>query len=235
MINKSGCYLLILLFSNALFSQNQEEIDYWDHWLVLSNRVQVDGGEKWRHSHDLQFRANNDLGSLDRIFYEGAFFYSPNKKWDIVPDFRISRKPTEMEYRPGFGLSKKMFWGGDSLLKKHSLVHQIKYQTDITTEEAKHGLRYILFYNYFASKKVLLGAFGGGFYRWSAEFTGMQFYRAGLNISFLFNEYNTLSILEAIGFENQGDYWSYAHFPMLQLVVRIKKNYKYRETMIFSF
>tara|TARA_B100000809_G_C15133504_1_gene529499 strand:+ start:3173 stop:3874 length:702 start_codon:yes stop_codon:yes gene_type:complete len=230
------CIFLLFLFLLTLtgFSQ-EEEIDYWDHWFILSNKVQFDGGEKWRHSHDFQWRANDNVKSLERIFYEGAFIYSPNSKWDLFPDLRISSKPTEIELRPGFGVSRKTYWGGDSLRKGHSLVQQLKYQSDITANEVQHGIRYILFYNYFLSEKVLIGALGGGFYRWSAEFSGAQFYRVGGSISFLFNDYNTLSIIEAIGFENQGAYWTYAHFPMVQLTIRIRKNYKYRETMIFSF
>lgn len=52
--------------SLTYWSHGQEDaIDYWDHWFVLSNKVQVDGGETWRHSHDLQWRANNNVKSLE--------------------------------------------------------------------------------------------------------------------------------------------------------------------------
>lgn len=224
---------LLLIFSN-LFAQ-EDEAGSWDHWFVLSNKVNVDGGEKWRHSHDLQIRLNDNARSLDRMMYEGAFTYSPNRKWDIVPDFRISNKPTEFEYRPGFGIIRKMFWGRDSTLQRNSFAQQLKWQADITQRETQHAVRYILFYNHIVNKKLVLGAIGGGVYRWSENFTGIQFYRVGASMGFIFNEHNTLTIIEAIGFENRGDYWSYAHFPMVQLTVRIKKDYKYREAQIFSF
>ena len=216
-------------------SQKESEIDKWDHWLVLSNKVNVDAGIKLKHTHDFQWRANNNIKSLEQIFYEGALIYSPNRKWDIVPDFRISSKPTEFEYRPGFGLTRKMFWGRDSLHQFNSISHQIKYQADITTKEIRHGVRYILFFNHRVSEKIIIGALGGGFYRWSEEFDGFQFFRFGGSIAFIFNEHNTVSIIEAIGVENNGDYITYAHFPMVQLTVRVKKNYKYKEALIFSF
>jgi len=237
---KDRFYTNFLVFSLCLltlpsFSQEEEEVDHWDHWFVLSNKVIVDGGEKWRHSHDLQIRLNNNVRSLERIMYEGAFTYSPNRKWDIVPDFRISNKPTEFEYRPGLGVVRKMYWGKDSVVQGNSLAHQIKYQADITSRETQHGVRYIVFYNHLVNDKFIIGGLGGGFYRWSENFTGIQFIRVGASFSWIFNEHNTLSIIEAIGFENRGEYLTYANFPMIQLIIRAKKDYKYRETLIFSF
>lgn len=44
----------LLVFVTTISFSQEEEIDYWDHWFVLSNKVTVDGGLHWRHSHDLQ-------------------------------------------------------------------------------------------------------------------------------------------------------------------------------------
>lgn len=137
--------------------------------------------------------------------------------------------------RPGLGFIHKTFWGKDTAFQRNIFAQQIKYQADISSDETKHGLRYIVFYNYVVNDKFIIGGLGGGLYRWSDDFNGIQFIRVGASFSWIFNEHNTLSIIEAIGFENRGEYWTYAHFPMVQLIIRVKKDYKYRETLIFSF
>ena len=228
-------YLLTLLcFLSFLRLAAQEEVDEWDSWFMQSVKVNVDGGEDWRYSFDLQWRAKNNSRTLDRVLLEGAYYYSPNKKWDIVPDLRVSKEHTEIEYRPGLGVVRKMYWGTDGVMR-NSLSHQIKYQADINPAGVQHGLRYILFYNYVVNPKFFVGGVAGGFYRWSDAFNGIQFVRTGFSGSYVFNEYNTVTLLNAIGFENRGDQWTYSYNLLLGLTIRIKNDYKFREPEIFSF
>lgn len=228
-------YLFILAFLFSLFVTAQEIDEKWDYWLVLSNRVNIDGGEKWRHTHDFQWRANNNVKSLNVIFYEAAFFYSPNRKWDFVPDLRISSYANREEIRPGFALIRKQFWGKDSSNINNSFAHQLKYQADINKFESRHAFRYVLFYTHKINEKIFIGALAGGLYRWGKHFTGIEMIRFGGNFGLIFNEYNTFVFTQAIGIENNGINITYAFFPMMQLTIRVKKDYKYKEALIFSF
>lgn len=228
-------YLFILAFLFNLTITAQESPEKWDYWLVLSNRVNVDGGEKWRYTHDFQWRANNNVKSLNVIFYETSFFYSPNRKWDLVPDLRISSFSNREEIRPGLALIRKQFWGKDSSNINNSFAHQLKYQADINKFETRHAFRYVLFYNHKINEKIFIGALGGGLYRWGKHFSGVEMIRFGGNFGFIFNEYNTFVFTQAIGIENNGINITYAFFPMMQLTIRVKKDYKYKEALIFSF
>jgi hypothetical protein len=226
------CFLLI----QGLKSQTTEPTDKWDHWLVMGNKVVFGGQDKIKHSHEIQWRANNNLKSLERILYEGVFTYSPNTKWEIVPDLRMSSVPNGIEWRPGFGIIYKIYPGKEEKKYKTQLVNQVKWQADIM-DEFKQGVRYMFSYNYMATEKFIISGIAGVFYRWSNDFTGLQFVRTGIGLSYVFNEMHSISFVDAIGFENRGPVtgWTYAHFPMVQLIIRVKKNYKYLPAKYINF
>lgn len=55
----------------------------------------------------MQVRLKDDLQSLDNWFLEGVATYMLSEQWEIVPDFRMSIKPEEVEHRLGLGVIYK--------------------------------------------------------------------------------------------------------------------------------
>lgn len=221
----------LILLSIALIGLNQsiaqDDIDgTWDHWLVMGNKLNFSNGGQWRHSHEIQWRANDNWNELERIFYEGMVSYTPNSKWEIVPDLRISKLGNErsVEVRPGIGIIRKFY---TKPLGKNQMpgqwVHQIKWQADIK-EEFRQGLRYVITYSRVVTEKIGISGLAGAFYRWSDDFTGMQFLRVGVGLSYIFDDKHSLSYVHAIGIEYLGEgITTYANFPLLQLNIRINK------------
>lgn len=78
---------------------------------------------------------------------------------------------------------------------------------------------------------------GGAFYRWSDDFTGLQFVRTGIGLSYVFDKMHSITFIDAIGFENRGleTGWTYAHFPMVQLIIRVRKDYKYMPAKYINY
>ena len=148
---------LIFLFIFGAFQLNaQEDLDgTWDHWIVMGNKLNFTNGSNWRHSHEIQWRANDNWNELDRVFYETVWSYTPNAKWEVVPDLRISKLGNEggVEVRPGIGIVRKFY---TKSIGKNQVpgqwVHQIKWQADIQ-DEFKQGLRYVLTYSRVFSEK----------------------------------------------------------------------------------
>ena len=100
---KSIVILTVLLFISANLTAQEEEIDRWDNWFLGSNKIVFGGKDNFQHSHELQWRVNNNMSTLKEWFYEGVFTYSPNAKWEISPDFRASIKPDKKDFRFGLG------------------------------------------------------------------------------------------------------------------------------------
>lgn len=229
--------LLFLGFSYLTYSQT-DEVDRWDNTLYFGNKIVFGGVKKIKHSHEVQWRAKDNLNALDVIFYEGILTYSPNKKWEIAPDFRLSKEPGAIEYRPGFGIVRKHFFGkSEENVFKSQLVQQLKYQADLKNGELRHGLRYVLTYNFMASEKLILTGLVGPFWRFSEDFTGLQYLRAGVGTTFIFDKAHTLTLINAIGMENRGDgegpYGSW--IPIVQLTIRVNKDYKYTPASYINF
>lgn len=220
-------------------AQDETEVDKWDNTLYFGNKVVFGGVEEFKHSHELQWRAEDNLNAMDQFFYEGVFTYSPNRKWELVPDFRITKKPYQMEYRPGIGVIRKQFFGLDSESGiTGQLVHQAKYQADITSDgEVKHGLRYVVTYNHFLSEKVILTGLAGPFWRFSENFSGLQFIRGGVGATIIFDHVHTLSLINAFGMEdrNDGQGWYGSWIPIIQLVIRVNKDYRYVPASYINF
>lgn len=221
----AGC----LFFSEKLYAQT-DAVPKWDNQLFLGNKVAW-GKYNWTYSGELQVRLKDNAQALDRWFLEAVVSYLPSKRWELVPDYRMSVKPEEVEHRPGMGVLYK------KLYERSQLVHQFKWQADIVhNEEVEHGLRYILFYNYKFSDNFLGLLAGGGFYRWSEDFSGIQFFRAGTGVSWVMDVKHTINLNYFFGAQNFGDNeWAFQGQVFIQLVMRINKDYKYFPARYLNF
>lgn len=226
---------MLISAGDQAFAQSEPESDppVWDQLLFFGNKVSW-GQEKWKYSGEFQVRLQDYGQALDNWFLEGVASYMPSENWEIVPDFRLSIHPDQVEYRPGFGLLRKdLFRTGEN--KAHQFVNQLKYQADFQPGSVNHGLRYILFYNYLASEKILFTAVGGIFYSWKKNFTGIEFIRGGPGISYIFNRQHSLNFLYFVGTANQGNSWIYQGNFITQLVINIDRDYKYVPAKYINF
>jgi len=231
--------IILLSFSYCLsYAQSEEPpIDRWDTWLILGNKFVLGGKENFRHSHELQWRVNDNMRQLKEWFYEGVFTYSPNSKWEFVPDFRASVKPERYDFRFGLGtVHKSNFYSSESKLSSQ-FVKQFKYQLDIDSRgNVRQGIRLVLTYNYIVSEHILIGGLIGPFYRWSDSFTGIEFIRGGGVFTYVFDPSHTLSFAPLFGAGNiKPNGWSYSFTPMFSLIIRINKDYKYVPAKYINF
>lgn len=216
-----------------LLAQTESEVPAWDQQFFFGNKVSW-GSENWKYSGELQIRLKDYGKALDNWYLEGVAAYMPSKKWEIVPDFRLGIHPEGVEYRPGFGvLRKDLFRKGEG--RGHQIVNQLKYQVDFLPGEISSGLRYILFYNYVASEKIILSGIGGVFYSWKDHFTGLEYIRGGAGAAYVFNKQHALNLIYFVGAANLGDSWSYQGNFLVQLVINIVKDYKYLPAKYISF
>ena len=225
----------VLIFSggNSVWSQSESDIPAWDQQFFFGNRVSW-GGENWKYSGELQVRLKDYGQSLDNWFLEGVASYMPSEKWEIVPDFRFSIHPEQVEYRPGIGVLRKDLFRTEKG-RAHQFVNQFKYQTDFVPGHVNSGLRYVLFYNYLASEKIILTGMGGVFYSWKEHFTGLEYIRGGVGAAYLFNMQHALNLIYFVGAGNLGNSWAYQGNFLLQLVINIDKDYKYVPAKYISF
>lgn len=230
---KRTLFLVLFLSANVLvYSQTTDTLDYWDSQAFISNKVAW-SKNSWRYTGEFQIRLYDNNRKLDQYFLEGVATYMPNAHLEIVPDFRITVMPDRYEFRPGIGLIYKQFWG---VKHKNQLAHQLKYQADIEgTGIFKNGFRYILFHNIVLNDKFLISSALGGFYRWSPNFSGLQFARAMTGFGYSFDKQHIISFSYFLGAENQGEYWSYIGGPFVQLVIRFDDDFKYVPAKYVSF
>ncbi len=231
-----GKYLIVvslLLIVSSGFAQVSDSTKNWDNQLYLGNRY-VWSGDDWRYYAEFQVRLENDIGSLQQYFFEGAASYMPNKHWEIVPDFRYTFYSDRNEFRPGLGVIYKVLW---TKKRTNQLAHQLKWQADIENSGVfKHGARYILFYNRsIIEKKLGLTSGGGLFYRWSESFNGVQFARAYLGLAYQFNDVHTLSFNYFVGAENRATHWEYIGGPFVTFVINLDNDSKYVPAKYISF
>ncbi len=225
--------VLIVSGGTTAYAQSESTPPKWDQMFFFANKVSW-GEEKWKYSGELQIRLQDYGQSLENWYMEGVASYMPSKNWEIVPDFRISIHPEQVEYRPGFGVVRKDLFHSENG-KTHQLVNQIKYQADFQPGNINYGLRYILFYNYVASEKIILSGLGGVFYSWKEHFTGLEYIRGGVGAAYLFNMQHALNLIYFVGAANLGDSWVYQGNILLQLVINIDKDYKYVPAKYISF
>jgi hypothetical protein len=180
--------LVLLMTAAPVVATAQTEENQFAHWLFTSVKVGSAIG-KWPVLGDYQVRFRDDLRELDQWFVDGALTYSPSANWEITPDFRVAVKPSRLEYRPGAGVIVKV------LPRPWQFALQHKYQLDIySTGGADHGFRQALFINRLVSSKVIASVLGGWFYRWSDEFSGIQFVRAGPNIAYVIDPLHAINL-----------------------------------------
>ena len=223
-----GC--LVLLGSlNQLSGQLTTPADNWDNELYLGNKVAL-GTNDWRFSGELQTRLRNDFKSLDRWFIEVIGSRLLSKHWQVDIPIRYSFRPTLNEFRPGLGVFYKMYPSD-----KTQLVNQVMYQADISSEEVQHGLRYALFFTWKANDKWIPTATLGVFQRWSENFNGIQFVRAGPGIGYRVDVKHFINFNYLIGFENNGRIWTLQGILFFQLVINLNENYKYIPARVIQF
>lgn len=217
---------LILIFAFTIswgISSQIAEDDNWDNNLNVSQKIAY-GTTEWKHTAEFQTRFLNNSSNLDLWFIEYAATYLASENWEIVPDFRYSRKPTRTEIRPGIGAIYKI------LFDKSQLAHQVKYQYDIRNGVApnSHGLRYAVFYNYVFNEKIIVSAIGGAIFEFSEVWDGFLGVRTGFAAAYVFNKAHSLNIGYFYGLINEktNDYTNIGILS-IQLIININKDYKY--------
>ncbi len=233
---------IIILAAVPAFCQEQE-IDRMDYWFLLGNKIVFGGVNNWKHSHELQWRVKDNVQTLDQWYYETVVTYSPSANWEVVPDFRAAVKPGRMDFRPGMGVVRKDYLGKGENKYRTQFVQQLKYQWDIDTDgESRHGVRYIVTYNQIVKENFIVSFLGGPFYRWSESFTGVEFVRGGPVFTFIFDKVHTVGFAALAGAGNLGDDsegnhlgWAWSFTPMVQLIIRVNKDYKYLPAKYINF
>lgn len=225
---------LILIFSSiSTMAQTTEPTDPWDYWFIMGNKVVFGGVNDWKNSHEIQWRADNNLQALNTLMYETVLTYSPNTHWEIVPDLRFSVRPNQTQWRPGFGIVRKDYFGE----KIHQLVHQFKWQADIGTLNTSQAVRYAPAYNVVINDKHVVGGIAALLYQWGKEYDNrLTFIRFGPTYALIFDKVHTLSIVPAFGLENLGNNeWVGSFTPIVQLIIRVNKKYKYKPARYINF
>jgi len=225
-------HISLKLFFVLLFTANiavAQEADNWDNQMYIINKVNW-GYDSWRFSGELQGRFENNASELQAYFIEGVASFMPSKKWEIVPDFRFTVRPTRVEYRPGFGVFYKQKF------VKSQLNHQLKAQYDIeSTGYTSYSIRYGMFYNKRFSDHIMGTVFGGGMYEIGELFTDWWGFRAGLIMSYIVDKHHALSLGYMYGAVNTGTKYTNIGIVTLGLTFNLKKEYKYQPARYISF
>lgn len=229
-------YLLIVLavcsisLQQSVSAQDANGGINWDNTMYVSNKFNYRVDQR-KNSFEFQTRYNNDFSELEQWHLEAATSFFISKKWEIVPDFRFTRKPTRTEYRPGLGVVYK------NLFTKSQLVHQVKYQYDIKNGISNsHGMRYAAFYNYLYSEKIILTALAGGLFEMGPDWSGFLGFRGGLSGAYIFDKVHSVNIGYFYGAVNQkNNNYSNIGIFNVQLIINMNRNYKYIPAKYFSF
>jgi len=222
--------LLLFAIMTVLGFSQEKSSKTWDNQAYIGNKVAASSGN-WRYSGELQVRLEDDMSQLDNWYLEGVATYMLSKKVEIVPDFRISIKPDEVEYRPGMGLIYKF------IKSDFQFVNQLKWQLDMDNKgNHDNGLRYAIFINHKMSEKLITNFAFGAFYRWrEAGWNGFQFVRFGPGIAYVINKQHTINFNYFISAENNTVDWDWAGIYAIQLIININKGYKYIPAKYISF
>jgi len=210
-------------------AQTEESVPSWDNQLYIGNKIAA-GKNDWRFSGELQVRLKDNTQNLDNYFLEGVANYMLSKRWEISPDFRLSIKPDEAEYRPGLSIVHKLL--GTDL----QLVNQVKWQMDFDTRgNHSNAMRYVAFLNYKLNDHLLPNFVAGGFYRWRDDFRGFQYFRFGPGLAYVIDVKHVLNFNYLFAASNTGENWTWAGIMFFQLVININKDYKYVPAKYFNF
>lgn len=220
--------ILFLMQSIIGFSQ-EEEKDNWDNNMYTGNKVSY-GTEFWKHSAEFQTRYKDNFGALDQWHIEYAATYLVAKNWEIVPDFRFTKKPNRIEYRPGIGGIYKQ------LYTKSQLVHQVKWQYDFKNgQNDSQGLRYAAFYNYVINDELVLTGLAGGLFEFGKDFNGFLGLRAGCSAAYVLNKAHSINVGYFYGLINdKTNNFSHVGVLSLQLIINISRDYKFLPAKYFS-
>ncbi|MCF6358893.1 MAG: DUF2490 domain-containing protein [Draconibacterium sp.] len=221
--------IILLSFETQVFSQTGESSKNWDNQSYIGNKVATANGD-WRFSGELQVRLKDDMQSLDNWFLEGVASYMLSEKIELTPDFRMSIKPDEVEYRPGFGVVYKV------TRDNYQFVNQLKWQIDLDTKKnIDNGLRYAIFINHKLSDKLMSNFAFGAFYRFRDDFKGFEFVRFGPGLAYIINMQHTINFNYLISTKNNTQNWEWGGIAVIQLVININKDYKYVPAKYLSF
>ncbi|MGL1885411.1 MAG: DUF2490 domain-containing protein [Reichenbachiella sp.] len=235
MPNKLVVAILFLFLATSLssYAQVEEEPDNWDNIVYLTNKVSW-GAEKWRQSLLYQSRYNQNFVNLEQWFFEYTATYLLSEHFELVPDFRYTRKPDRREIRPGLGIIYK------NLFKKAQLVHQLKWQYDFKGNNAvdSHAMRYAIFYNYAFSEKFIGSLLAGGIYEWGEEFKGIWGVRVGPSLSYIISKQHLLNVGYLYGLVNTKEVptrWTNAGILTVSLNINIRKDFTYLPAKYINF
>jgi hypothetical protein len=222
----SSLIIFLILIPNLLFAQ---ETSNWDNQIYIANKVGW-GSDHWKYSGELQVRLKENYTELDNWFLEAVASYLPSENWEFVPDLRLATNSDKTDIRPGLGVLYKQRF------KQSALIHQIKWQIDINEAAADNGLRYVLFYNYLFNEKIAATVLGGGFYRWTENFSGIRFMRFGGGPTWIVNSVHSLNVNYFLGLSQADNLaWSYQGIIMVQLIINVNQDFKYRPAKYISF
>jgi hypothetical protein len=220
---------ILILFLSPLILVAQGQDDTWDNQLFVGNKVGWGKG-KWRTTGELQFRVKDNLKALDRWYLEAIPSFLATENWEFALPIRYSIRTTENEFRPGLSAFYKL-----RPKKEIQVAQQVMYQTDISSIEIQHGLRYVAFYNQKINDNWIPNGAAGIFYRWSDEFDGLQFIRLGLGITYVVDKQHTLNFSYFLGITNNGEFWTYQGIPFIQLVINIGKDFDHLPAKYINF
>lgn len=89
--------------------------------------------------------------------------------------------------------------------------------------------------NRVVSGKVIASVIGGWFYRSEPGFNGIQFWRGGGGINYVFDPLHTLNVSYFLGWQNLGDRWIVEGFAFVGLTINIRTDWRYVPAQVFSF
>ncbi len=212
-----------LLLNLCVLSQNNSEAEsIWDNQLWLSGKLNLGTG-RWRYSGEFQSRTFKNYSALDQWFLEAIASRLLSKKIEIAVPIRFADRGENNEFRPGLSLLYKLYPH-----EKISFVNQFMYQTDIDPNQVRHGIRYVLFFNWKASEHWIPNAVAGIFYRWQPDFEGFQFIRTGLGLSYHINTKHFINFNYFLGMSNKTERWVYQGIAYLQFSINLNRDYDHK-------
>jgi uncharacterized protein DUF2490 len=232
LILKKAIILILIIASSVLDLKAQEESPNWDNILYFSNKVSWGRNDARRSSAEFQTRYDRNFSSLEQWHLEYITSFLISKKVEISPDLRYTKKPTRHEFRPGLSLIYKQ------LKPKSQFIHQVKYQYDIKTDgiENTHGFRYAMFYNHVFDKNWIGSFIAGALFEFGPDWSGLLGIRSGPAVAYLFNDQHTINFGYFYGLfaDKQGDY-THAGILSLQLIINIRKSFRYQPAKYINF
>ena len=172
---KTGLLILIsLLGGYFVFAQEvNKDTQNWDNQLYLSDKLTWIS-PRWKYSGEIQVRLIDNMQSLEQWFVEGVASYQFSESIEFSPDLRISIKPGEVVFRPGFGMFYKFNKDG------FQFVNQIKWQIDFDNHgNSDNAARYVIVLNKQFNEKLIGSFLAGALYRWKDDFRGVELIRIG--------------------------------------------------------